>query len=181
MPTIPKSHEPIRGLVERIRLDTGAAVPDIDPEGPGIDAKVLVVLRYPGQLGALETGVLSPLKNNDQTAKNQRKLFAAAGLDVAICVFWNAVPWDVQGKTPSRRDVRQGAGYLRALVDLFPVRPVVVACGNEARDACRDAAITAIEICNPGMQALNRYPENREKHVAGLREAVRLASTRSEP
>lgn len=176
MLTTPKSHEPIHRLVERIRSDTGSAVPDIAPEGPGIDAKVLVVLRDPGRLGALKTRVLSPLRNNDQTAKNQRALFAAAGLDSAVCVFWNAVPWDLRGRKPSRSDVRGGAGYLAALVELFTVPPVVVACGNEARDACRIAGITAIEICHPGMQALNRYPGNRRKHIEGLQDAARRAA-----
>jgi hypothetical protein len=63
----------------------------------------------------------------------------------------------------------------------IPLKPVVVACGNEARDACRETGIAAIEICHPGMQALNRYPGNREKHVEGLREAARLVAARESP
>ena len=167
----------MRDLVERIRRDRSAAVPDIDPDGPGLGARVLVVLRDPGRLGALRTNVLSPLKNHDQTAKNARSLFASAALDPAICVFWNAVPWDLRGAKPTRADVRIGSSYLRALYDLFESKPVVVACGNEAHAACREAGLDAIEICHPGMQALNRYPGNRGKHIEGLRDAAQRVVT----
>ena len=63
---------------------------------------------------------------------------------------------------------------MRELLVLFVAgQPVVVACGNEARDACHLAGVAAIEICHPGMQALNRLPNRRPEHLAGLREAVR--------
>lgn len=174
--SIPRSHWPIRELVARIREETGEAVPDTSSRGPGIEAQVLIVLRDPGRLGALKTQELSPLTNSDQTAKNQRALFKAAGLDPLLCLFWNAVPWDLKGKKPSASDVKRGAGYLSELIALFPQHPTVVACGNEAHAACRIAGLTeAIQICHPGMQALNRYPQNRRKHIEGLREAAARA------
>jgi hypothetical protein len=48
---------------------------------------VVLVLRDPGRLGALKTSALSPLKNRDRTAQNQRELFAEAKLPVEICLF----------------------------------------------------------------------------------------------
>jgi hypothetical protein len=84
--------------VRRIRRERNAAVPDVDPDGPGVDADVLVVLRDPGPLGALKTSCLSV----NATAANQRRLFAAPDLPSDACLFWNAVPWDLEGRRPSR-------------------------------------------------------------------------------
>jgi hypothetical protein len=73
-----RGHDAIRALVRRIRRETGCAVPDVDPDGAGTAADVLVVLRDPG-FGALTTKFLS-LRNADQTTANQLRLFAAAKL-----------------------------------------------------------------------------------------------------
>ena len=67
-------HAPIKKLVRRIRSETGRAVPDADPDGPGVDASVLVVLRDPGRLVAQRSKIPSPLKNADRAPSNQRRL-----------------------------------------------------------------------------------------------------------
>jgi hypothetical protein len=112
------SQESISKLVRRIRQERKAAVPDVDPHGPGVDADVLIVLRDPGRLGALTTSYLSAL-NPDRTAANQRRLFAAAGLPLDVCLFWNAVPWDLDGRDPRSSDLDGGARYLVELVGLM--------------------------------------------------------------
>jgi hypothetical protein len=146
---------------------------------------VIVILSDPGELGALKTKVLSLLANDDQTARNQRQLFAEARLDPAICVFWNAVPWelgrDPKGKNrkPSRTDRTRGAGYLEDMLALYDRQPVVVACGKDAGRVCDEIGLEeAIKVCHPAMQGLNRYPQNRPNHVKGLRLAASRARRR---
>jgi hypothetical protein len=172
-------HAPIRDLVRRIRRERNASVPDVDPDGPGIDADVLVVLRDPGRLGALTTNTLS-LQNPDATAANQRRLFAAARLPLEACLFWNAVPWDLQGRGPSSADLHAGAQYLAELVSLMNQAPIVVACGNAAHEACAKAGLDAIEICHPSNRGLRGGGVNREPaHTAGLRKVARRLHARA--
>jgi hypothetical protein len=139
-----------------------------------VDADVLVVLRDPGRLDALTTNYVSVLKNPDSTAANQRRLFAAAELPLEVCLFWNAVLWDLDGSSPRDSDLEAGARYLTELLSLMTQRPVVVACGNEAHKACARAGVEAIEICHPSNRGLRGGGANREPaHVAGLKEAAR--------
>lgn len=174
-----RRHVPIRQFVRRIRRERNAAVPDVDPAGPGVDAAVLLVLRDPGRLGALQTQHLS-LMNPDRTAANQRRLFKAANLPPEICLFWNAVPWDLRGRDPSRADLEAGARYLRELIDLMNNEVVTVACGVAAHDVCRKAGIDAIEICHPSDRGLRGGGVNRETaHVAGLKAAARRAAAKN--
>jgi hypothetical protein len=169
-----RGHAAICTLVRRIRRETRRAVPDVDPNGPGTGADVVVVLRDPG-FGALTTKFLS-LQNADQTTANQLRLFAAAKLPLEICLWWNAVPWDLGGLEPTAADLRRGAGYLQDLIALMERPPVVVACGNTAHDACHRADLAAIEICHPSSRGLYGGGENREPaYVAGLRKAARQA------
>jgi hypothetical protein len=166
--------------VQRVRRETGRAVPDIDPNGPGTDARVVIILNDPGKSGALTTKVLS-INNPDRTAHNQQALFAEARLDSSICLFWNAIPWHLgaPSRNPNRADKDRGAVYLADLLGLFDQEPVVVACGRHAHQVCDILGIDdAIRICHPGDQALNRDPANRANHVKGLREASQRVSNR---
>lgn len=171
-------HGPIKQLVRRIRRERNAAVPDVDPQGPGVDAAVLIVLRDPGRLGALATSYLS-VRNPDRTAANQRRLFAAADLPLEVCPFWNAVPWDLGGSNPSSPDLHAGASYLAELVGLMTQSPIVVACGDAAHKVCVRAELDAIEICHPSDRGLRGGGIDREPaHLAGLKEAARRAKSR---
>jgi hypothetical protein len=116
-------HAPINRLVRRIRRERKAAVPDVDPQGPGVDAAVLVIPRDPGRLGALGTSYLS-VRNPDRTAANQQRLLAAAHLPLEVCLFWNAVRWDPGGRNPTSSDLEVGAGYL---LDLAPASSYICA------------------------------------------------------
>lgn len=111
----------INALVERIRLEKGCRCPDIDPDGPGSAARVVMVLLTPGPAdgGATMTNVLSPTKNWDQTALNLRAMMAEAGLSEDICVFWNAVPWSLdRRRDPSTAELSDGAAYLKDFLAL---------------------------------------------------------------
>jgi uracil-DNA glycosylase len=172
---------PLDALVERICLETGRPVPITDPDGPGQQARVLIVLRDPGELGARKSGVLSPVKNDDQTARNMRRLLAEAGLELDVCLFWNAVPWALEGRRkPRAGEVTRGATYLRELVGLLPNLRAVIAMGREAQDACRQAQVPAIEVCHPGPLGLHGGPtaaaaQRRRTLTAGLVQAANLS------
>jgi Uracil DNA glycosylase superfamily len=172
-------HAAIEKLVRRIRRETRAAVPDVDPRGPGIDAEVLIILRDPGRFGALTTNYLSVM-NPDRTAANQRRLLAAANLPLDVCLFWNAVPWDMDGRNPGSADLEAGGRYLIELVDRMARPPIIVACGNAAQDVCARARLDAIQICHPSDRGLHGGGVNREPaHVDGLKEAARRVRVRA--
>lgn len=167
----------VSALVERIRLETGKRVPDVDPDGPGSGALVLLVLIAPSSPGALDTNVVAPSKNQDAIARNQQRLLAEAGLDEAICTWWNAVPWDTGDRPkPTAEDVRRGAPHLSELVGMMADLRAVVAMGRIPQRACRLAGIDAISSPNPSPLGLygggaNRWDECR----AALAEAARRA------
>jgi hypothetical protein len=171
-------YAPIRHLVRRIRRERDAAVPDVCASGRGVDVDVLVVLRDPGGLGALKSSYLC-VYNADATAANQRRLFAAATLPLEACLFWNAVPWDLGGRNLGGSDPRAGAGYLSELIALMAQPPIVIACGNDAQEACALAGLDAIEICHPSNRGLRGGGVNREPaHLAGLRKVARRLKAR---
>ena len=171
-------YAPIRDLVDRIRGERDAAVPDVCASGRGIEADVLVVLRDPGRLGALKSNYLC-VDNADATAANQRRLLATAKLPLEACLFWNAVPWDLDGRRPGGSDLRAGSRYMTDLIALMVRAPIVIACGNDAQEACRLADLDAIGICHPSNRGLNGGGGDREpEHLAGLRTAARRLKAR---
>src|SRR5205814_4628509 len=114
-----------------------------------------------------------PTKNDDQTARNMRKLMAEAGLDDDSCVFWNAVPWALQGRRPpTAAEIRRGAEYLHDLYDLITPKPAVVAMGREAQRACELAGISATSTWHPSPLGLARQGRRAEVLDALRRVAV---------
>ena len=171
-------YAPIRDLVRRIRHERDAAVPDVCASGRGIDADVLVVLRDPGRLGALKSNYLC-VYNADATAANQRRLLAAATLPLEACLFWNAVPWDLGDRNLGCSALRAGSSYLSELTAQMLWPPIVIACGNDAQEACALASLDAIEICHPSNRGLRGGGVNREpEHLTGLRKAARRLKAR---
>lgn len=77
-----KTHSDIEALVARIRRETRCVVPDVDPEGAGVGARVAMIMLTPGPAegGAQMTRILSPTTNSDQSALNLRKLMQEASL-----------------------------------------------------------------------------------------------------
>ncbi len=172
----------IRSLVQRIRDDTKRRVPDIDPDGPGREGRVLILLSDPGEGGALKTGYLSPIKNSDPTAKNQARLLREASLSPDLCVFWNGIPYDLEGRHPKAPDLNRGATYLNEMIVLLPNLRAVVAAGNIAQDVCRRSGVDAINICHPSNRGLSGGVRGarlqREKEYRnGLRQAAMLATS----
>ncbi len=173
----------ILSLVERIRQETQRRVPDIDSDGPGANARVLMLLSDPGEGGALRTGILSPMKNSDPTAKNQARLMREAALSSDLCVFWNGIPYDLGGRGPKAPDLTRGAIYLREFVVLLPMLQAVVAAGSIAQDVCRRAGLAFIGVCHPSNRGLaggvrGARPRREREYREGLQRAAQLAATR---
>lgn len=156
-PITQDAHAEMRKLVAEIRRVKGAT-PDIDSDGPGARARVVLVMLTPGPAlgGAQMTGVLSPTKNSDQTALNLRQLLKEAKLDERVCVFWNAIPWSLgPRREPTDDEMRHGVGYLRRFLALVPERRAVVAMGLVAQRACRQAEIAAINVWSASPLAIS--------------------------
>jgi uracil-DNA glycosylase len=171
----------VRALVRRIRRKTRRRVPDIDPCGPGATARVLMLLSDPGEGGALRTGYLSPMRNTDPTARNQARLMAEAGLSPDVCVFWNGIPWDLEGRKPTAADKERGAAYLVEMVNRLPNRRAVVAAGRVAQDVCARAGIAFIPVPHPSNRGLSGGVRGARRareaeHRRGLKRAAQLAA-----
>ena len=83
-------HDPIRALVNQISREQGAPVPDVDPDGPRENAKIVIMLESPGKNGAKKNAVLTPWKNwdkRDNTARNQRTSDLRDGFEDAQVVI----------------------------------------------------------------------------------------------
>ena len=141
------------------------------------------MLRDPGNSdgGALRTGFVSPWTNNDATARNEKRLISAAGLARTACLFWNAIPWDLEGRDPSAADKERGAVYLKALIALLPKLRAIVACGNEAQEVCRRAGLTDfLATCHPGNRGLSGGVAGaRASREADFIQKMRIAARRA--
>ncbi|MEP1200761.1 uracil-DNA glycosylase [Tateyamaria sp.] len=136
-----------------LRNKTGQPVPDFDPDGPLSDAEYLVVLLRPGQRGAGQTNILSPTKNDDQTARNMRELFTDAGWEMDRILFSNICPYpDPAGGNakPTSEEIRLGTAYLRRLITLLPKLKAVALMGLDAQKA-------APELKNLGVKVVCTY------------------------
>lgn len=182
-----EAHSGIRLLVDRIRRETGLRVPDVDPRGPGADARVVIVMLTPGQAqgGAKSTGLVSPTTNSDQTALNLRQLMHEAGLAEGSCVFWNAVPWVLdRRRDPTDHEFVRGVEYLSAFLKLVPEWRAVVAMGRVAQEACRRAGVAAIEVWSPSPLAVARpgvRPSIKAQRWIQTREGLKRAAAQARP
>jgi hypothetical protein len=139
-----------------------------------------MLLSDPGEGGALRTGYLSPTKNTDPTARNQARLMAEAGLSPDVCVFWNGIPWDLEGRKPTAADEERGAAYLVEIFELLR-SPVVVAAGRVAQDVCRRAGIAFIAVPHPSNRGLSggvrgARGAREAEHRRGLKRPAKLAA-----
>ena len=71
---------PINRLAAQIAAATDAVVPGADPDGGGVDARVLLLLETPSRAGGYTTGLIS-IDNDDTAAANLWRGLDAVGLD----------------------------------------------------------------------------------------------------
>lgn len=128
--------DPLISLSRKLARRSGRPVPTVNPKGPGREALALFVLRDPGatpQSGAANTGVLDPFLNDDRTAVRTQRLLAAAQIDPAVCLWWNASPYHLGYSGAIRpADAAFGALALTEVLGLCQKLRVVVAMGDSA-------------------------------------------------
>lgn len=113
-------------------------VPWFDPDGPGVGARVLVLMESPGPrtVAAGDLGFSSE-DNDDPTAAALRAARSSAGLARDGYLRWNVVPWptyDAAGhrRGPLVRDLEEARPALTELWRALPDLRAVVAVGTPA-------------------------------------------------
>ncbi len=178
---------PINRLAARIAAATDSVVPGADPDGGGIDARVLLLLETPSRAGGYTTGLIS-IDNDDTAAANLWRGLAAVGLDRRLVLVWNAVPWYVGSadkiRSPTPGEIAAGQGWLRELLDLLPDLRAVACFGRAAARAVLPLrpelvarGLTLLESPHPSQRVYNRPGgQARERVHATLASAAELAA-----
>ncbi|QFZ17955.1 uracil-DNA glycosylase [Saccharothrix syringae] len=117
-------------FARRIATERKADVPLFDPAGGGVNSKVLLLLESPGE-GSAKSGINS-LDNDDPTAANGFTAMAEAGLSRRVCLSWNVVPWQLNGRNPTPADLRAAVPYLVELLRMLSGLQAVVVLGRPA-------------------------------------------------
>jgi uracil-DNA glycosylase len=177
---------PINRLAAQIATATNAVVPGADPDGGGINARVLLLLETPSRAGGYTTG-LSSVDNDDTAAANLWRGLDAVGLDRRLVLVWNAVPWYVGSadkiRSPTPAEITTGLAWLRRLLDLLPDLRVVACFGRAAARAVRPLrpelvarGLTLLEAPHPSQRVYNRPgAQARERVHATLATAAALS------
>ncbi|HZA73298.1 MAG TPA: uracil-DNA glycosylase [Propionibacteriaceae bacterium] len=183
---------PINRLAAQIAAATGAVVPGADPDGGGVDARVLLLLETPSRAGGYTTGLIS-IDNDDTAAANLWRGLDAVGLDRRRVLVWNAVPWYVGSadkiRSPAPAEITAGLAWLRRLLDLLPDLRVVACFGRAAARAVLPLrpelvarGLTLLDSPHPSQRVYNRPgAQARERVHATLATAAELARAPAHP
>ncbi|WP_420394002.1 uracil-DNA glycosylase [Acuticoccus sp.] len=159
-------------------LSRDGPVPMPDPSDGGVEATMLFLLEKPGAGAA--TGFVSR-DNPSGTSRALRAMTAAAGIDRAATLLWNAVPWWNGTPVVRRAELARGAQALGALLPLMPRLAVVVTLGRTAERAWRlggIAGLPAVACAHPSPQVRAAFPERWAAIPSAFAEAARIARTR---
>ena len=177
---------PINALAAQIAAATDGIVPGADPDGGGVDARVLLLLETPSRAGGYTTGLIS-IDNDDTAAANLWRGLDAVGLDRRLVLVWNAVPWYVGSpdkiRSPTPGEITAGLAWLRRLLDLLPKLRVVACFGRAAaravlplRPELTARGLSLLEAPHPSQRVYNRPGAQARERVHGaLATAAELA------
>ena len=125
--------------VKELRDSKEEWIPEFSPHDGRTQARVLFLLRDPGNSGAAKTRVVDRC-NPGPTAKNFREANEKADLNRRLTVSWNAVPWPVRENSTfglQLEEVRRGE-WLVKLLRLLPQLHAVVLLGGDAHKLTPD-------------------------------------------
>lgn len=181
----PHMHD-LNDLVRSLRVGHGGDlrfVPWFDPDGGGVDSRVLVLMETPGPrtVAAGDLGFSSE-DNDDPTAAALREARAAAGLSRSAYVRWNVVPWPLYDNAGRRRpplvaDLDDAAPALGGLLGLLPRLELVVAVGSPALSGVMRYLTTQVDSLDAVPRVLgvpHPSPRNARQQVEA-RERLRRA------
>lgn len=178
--------EPLDALAARLRrAPSGASrfVPSFDPQGGGIDARVLVLLESPAT-STVRSGA-EALSSEDNPNASSR-VFRAARIDSGIgrndYVRWNIIPWATgatRAPTPDDLDLAQAA--LHELLGLLPGITGIVTLGTPALNGVmryltlhpNPVIVPVFAAPHPSPANGHRRAERYERMVNALRRALR--------
>jgi len=172
---------PFADLVDELRAQhPGRAVPHVAPTSRGVEARVLVLHRSPAPAPTPGAGdapePLLSVEGHDAASERLHGLLTTAGVDPALVLPWNAVPWAVDPAQPlTAADAKAGRLVLARVVALLPRLRVVVLHGREVEPVW-DALAAAGSALPPGIRvertfstedaALDKHRASRLRRMA---------------
>jgi hypothetical protein len=170
--------KPINDFIDELRVTHGWT-PYVAPLHAGVDARMLSVLRDPGDMTRDDdrgSGMIC-MENDDQTAEKQAELADAGGILPTEFMPWNSVPWYVGNRKPTTAELHEATPSLVALLDLLPKLEVVLLQGGEAQRAWSylrladprwmRRGLKVIPTLHPSQSALQTPdPDERARRVA---------------
>ena len=166
-------------FVDKLR-DRGLAVPDLDPNDGGINARAMFPLESPGPKAVTSRYVSSD--NPDPSAANMKRLCVEAGFQRSDVVLWNVVPQCIstreKNRNASSKDIRAALPDTQAFIELFPRLRTVVLCGRRAQRVELDLklaeGVALLKTFHPGAMSYNR-PANRLHMQEAFSQAAHIA------
>jgi hypothetical protein len=161
----------------RIQKGSGYLIPYFDPYDGGNQAEVLFLLEAAGPK-AITTGFISR-SNPDETAKNFYLLNQEAGVERALSIIWNIVPWYIGSgqkiRPANKRDVLEGCQSLGALIQMLSNLKVIVLVGRKAQSARKfienlKPNIPIVDMPHTSPMFVNQKPNNRSKILIALKD-----------
>jgi uracil-DNA glycosylase len=175
--------EALNAVVKGIRKFHGLdwQVPWFDPNGGGIDARVLFILEAPGPKTVI-SGFIS-VDNPDQTARNWKELLAEAGIAPKEICIWNIYPIyisedDGNNREPSPEEIFYGIELIiNRLLPLFKKDIPICLVGNHSGSTehhFTSLGYTVFRCPHPSQRSLNRYPIKRDEICNTLKQIRKL-------
>ncbi len=162
---------PISALADQIAVDSGldpGMVPYPDPDGAGIEARVLFLLDNPGPRARAGSGSgLISMDNDDPTAERVWRANQRFGIDRARVLYWNIVPFPTEGMNSTTSEMRRAAPYTKQLLGMLPKVERVVLLGRKAEQGWRIAGLST-----PLPPLVGPHPSNRGINAVKGNEAL---------
>ena len=155
---------PLNRLVDKLRCDSMLEnLPYVAPMYGGVNARLLSVLRDPGTMTQANRGSdFLSMENNDATAEAVCEFFAAAGIEAADIVPWNAYPWFIN-RHPNAAELDAGVEPLKQVIDLIPGLRVIMLHGGAAHDGWRRLSRRYPNIVTQhGLHVIKTYHTSRQ-------------------
>lgn len=160
---------PLTRYVDQMRKRPDVEVPYFDPLDGGVNAKILFLLEKPGPMTAAKysteakgSGFISR-NNNDPTANATWDFMNNINLPRVQTVTWNVIPWWNGTMTVTSAELRDGAGCVRELVDLYlPKLEAIVLVGRKAQSAKPHLESLGVRIfcsAHPSPRVKASYPK----------------------